>query len=135
VWMLPLIEVVIYPGLILSVGWAINGDHRCGDAFLAFYALLTMFLALSILVLAARALILMRHAERPVPARSIIYLFLSYFFSLCMWLVAAGVLLHHGVAKTVGNRALYGNPRANRIAYSFWQKLRKRAQRFLWEAI
>jgi hypothetical protein len=73
-WVLPLVGVIVYPGLISSFGWAINNYYRSASPFWALYALLTMLLAMSIPVLAVRALILTYQDERPALVRGILYL-------------------------------------------------------------
>jgi hypothetical protein len=73
-WIPPLIAVAIYPGLLVLFDQAINGYHESGSPLMAVYAALTMLLAGSVPVLAARALLVMRHDAGPVLTRGMLYL-------------------------------------------------------------
>ena len=73
-WIPPLIGALIYPGLMFSFGWALNDYRETGSPFQAAWAVLTMLLAASVPALAMRALILLRHDDRPVLARGFLCL-------------------------------------------------------------
>jgi hypothetical protein len=130
-WIPPLIGIVAYPGLIVAFGWVINDFHRSVNAVSAIFAFLTMLLAMSVPVLALRALILMRHDEEPGLARGILYLMFAapplfvFIFSLtriagtdghlaAIWITgwaAIGVMLSLGAGNTTVR------PRASDIAW------------------
>jgi hypothetical protein len=96
-WMPPLIGAVVYPGLLLTFDWALNGYHKSGSVLWAAGALLVMLLAASVPALAARALLLMRHCEGPVLARGILYLVFAIpsFFSLTFSLSRLAEVYEH----------------------------------------
>lgn len=73
-WRLPWMLAVLYPGLMLTFDGALNGYHRSGSFAMALGALPTMLLAMSIPLLALRALLLTRHDVGPVLKRGMLYL-------------------------------------------------------------
>jgi hypothetical protein len=73
-WLAPLVGVVVYPWLVSSGEWAINGYRATGSYVLAMYVLATVLLAIAIPALALRGLLLMRQDETRVQAKGILYL-------------------------------------------------------------
>lgn len=75
-WLSALIGAIIYPALIQLFGNAIDGYHATGSTLFATAASLSILLAASVPVLAARALILTRRdcAINSVLRRSVLYL-------------------------------------------------------------
>jgi hypothetical protein len=73
-WMLPVLAVAIYPGVLLAFDGAINGYRQSGSAFMAAGAVVTMLLAMCIPLLAARALLMMRNDAGPLLARAMLFL-------------------------------------------------------------
>jgi succinate dehydrogenase/fumarate reductase cytochrome b subunit len=73
-WLPPLMGAVLYPGFILLFPWAMAGFRESGSLLLAALALVVILLASAVPVLAARALILMRHEEGHVLVRGMLYL-------------------------------------------------------------
>lgn len=72
-WIFPWIGVIAYPGLLRAFDAAINRYQGAGNPAMAAFAVLAMLLAMSVPILAARALLNMRHEAGPALTRGILY--------------------------------------------------------------
>lgn len=98
VWIFPWIGVIAYPGLLLAFDAAINRYHGSGNPAMAAAAVLAMLLAMSVPILAARALLNIRHEAGPALTRGILYVVVGApsLFSLTLTLTRLAGLQRYG---------------------------------------
>lgn len=98
-WILPLIAVLGYPGLLLSFDAAINGYLASASPIMAIGATLTMLLAAIIPGLALRALLIERHDACSALARGGLYMM---FATPSLFSLTATLSRLAGVRQTLG---------------------------------
>jgi hypothetical protein len=73
-WVPPVIGAILYPALISFFRWAVRGYRESESLLEAALALLLMLLSMSVPLVAAMALIRMRHHDGPALPRLVLYL-------------------------------------------------------------